>query len=137
MSKYSAMEKRLSDMMDRLMMDAFYGTSAATNSPEQEPFTLAKLEKLIAGLPPVPPTIKFVRDDVFPQEHYADEVAIIPHHPAHTLFAKILLPDAPTATVMKAKELTRANGAYQIGNVVYAPSSYAEKIKAAKDTKNG
>lgn len=131
MSKYSAMERRLSDMMDRLMMDSLYGTSATTQSQEQEPFTLAKLEKLIADLPPAPPTIKFVRDDVFPQEHYADEVAIIPHHPAHTLFAKILSPDAPTATVMKAKELTRADGAYQIGNVVYAPASYAGKFKEA------
>lgn len=137
MSKYSQMEKRLSDMMDRLATDVICGPSTTMQSHKQETITLDDLMKLIDDLPPAPPTIKFVRDDVLPQEHYADEVAIIPHHPAHTFISRLISPGAPTATVMKAKELTRADGAYQIGNAVYAPKSYADKIIAEKEKKNG
>lgn len=131
--KYSQMERSLAQMMDRLAMDALYGTATTTQSQEQEPFTLAKLEKLIDGLPPAPPAVKFVRDDIFPQEHYADKVAIIPHHPAHTFFAKLLAPQAPTATVIKAGEMNRPDGTcYQIDGTVYVPSSLAHKLPAPR-----
>lgn len=127
--KYSDMERRLAEQMDRLAMSAFYGTTTNTAKEPDEPFTKEKLMAMMRDLPPAPPKIQATPDYIFPQEHYADEVAIIPHHPAHTFFAKAFAPDAPTATVMKAGEKQRPDGTcYQIGDTVYVPSSLASKL---------
>jgi hypothetical protein len=130
--RYSDMERRLAEQMGRLAMSAFYGTTTNTAKEPDEPLTTEKLLEMMAmmkDLPPAPPKIRATPDYIFPQEHYADEVAIIPHHPAHTLFAKAFAPDAPTATVMKAGEKKRPDGTcYQIGDTVYVPSSMASKL---------
>ncbi len=127
--KYSEAQRRLANHLDRLAMHALTGTTTNVDKDLEEPFTKEKLMALMKELPPAPPKIQAAPDSLFPKEHYADDVAIIPHHPAHTLFAKVLAPKAPTATVMKAGEKNRPDGTcYQIGDTIYIPLSLASKV---------
>ncbi|AQQ02387.1 hypothetical protein B0E33_01280 [Roseibium algicola] len=124
---------RMREDIDRMFTQALYGTTVA-EPQEQEPFTLDKLNRIIddltRGLPPAPPKIQFAPDYIFPQDHYADGVAIIPHHPLHRKVSKFLDPEADTATVMRDGAMTRPDGTcFQFEDTVYVPNSFRNKFE--------
>lgn len=134
------MEKMMKTAVDRMRKDiddmftqALYGTNTVSEPISQEPFTLDKLHQIadtLRDLPPAPPKVQFAQDSFFPQEHYADGVAIIPHHPLHRKMSKLIDPNADTATVMRDGAKTRPDGTcFQVEGVVYVPNSFKNKFE--------
>ena len=130
------MTKSIADKMMREIDDMFYRSiSTLTEPPEpQETLTQEKILEAvdeIRKLVPKPvPKIQFTDDRFFPQEHYADKVEFIPHHPAHKFVSKFLNSEADTATVMFDGREERPDGTcYQFEDVVFVPESFKEKFK--------
>lgn len=119
--------RRMANRLDAMRNDCL-GLSATPTQPPNGP-NMDELMEIFKDAPPAPPKIQFAPDYMFPQEHYADEVVFIRHHPAHQFFARIFRPDAESATVMRGATRMRADAAaYRIGSTFFVPESLRPQV---------
>ena len=141
------LSKTLDKMMEEVVNQTLYGGKLGGSMSQQSVSTcstpqgdnnfsyemlLGMMDKVRAASPePIwPSDVHFLPDYILPKDHVADEAHFIKHHPAHTKVAKLLNPDAPTATVMQGEKVENSC-AYVIDGRAYLPDSWRDLMPSA------